>query len=272
MTTYRPARVGAIWARVSDDKGQDVEGQVRELAALAARMGLSVPPEFVFRIEKDGAHSAFRGDPPQKKAVLELARRRKFDVLLIWSLDRWSRRRKDGAREVFDVLPAYGVTVVSHEEPFISTEGIPEGFRDILGRLMLWLAEEESARKSARVKLRYQTNRNRAAGGGGKAKWGRGRVPSPEEVERIMTLTGEGMSVRNIAGQTGVPKSTVGRLVSQTSRGEGMHRPPESTSRPEGALGTPAVSGQNSIPVVSGAPSGESAPGAKEAVSGGGGA
>jgi DNA invertase Pin-like site-specific DNA recombinase len=201
-------RRALIWARVSEDKGQDVEGQVRELSALAGRMGLAV-----WRVIRVGGESVYRGDPPQKAEVLELARRRYFDVLLVWSLDRWARRRRDGARDVFETFPAYHVTVCSLQESWLSTEQIPEFFREILGRLMLWLAEEESGRKSARVRLRYETNRNRATAGGGKARWGRGRIPTLEEAEAVRIARAEGLSVRQVAVRVGLPRSTVGRLI-----------------------------------------------------------
>lgn len=210
---YRNAdheRLGVIWACVSDDKGQTVEGQVHELRAVASRMGVRVPDEYVFALDDELAHSRWKGDPPEKKEVLDLAHRRKFDVLFIWALDRWSRRRKDGAREIFDVLPAHGVTVFSHQEPFLSTESIPDVFREQIGNVILWLAEEDSKRKSERVKLRYRTNRNRAAAGGGKAKWGRGTIATPAERDEIHRLrVDEGLGGRAIARRVDLPKSTV---------------------------------------------------------------
>lgn len=235
-------RVGALWLRVSDDKGQDVEGQERDLRAAAARMGVTIPPEFVFRMVDETAHSVFKGDPPEKKRVLELARRRKLDVLLVWSLDRWSRRRKDGLREVFDVLAPCGVTLYSHEEPFLTTEGLPDFVKENMASTLLWLAEEDSKRKSRRVQARYITNRNRADAGGGKAKWGRGRIPSAAEVAEVRRLRADGESVRGIAGRTGLPKSTVGdilaRPVSETSPRVGGSVTPEAAGRPEGPIRT----------------------------------
>jgi DNA invertase Pin-like site-specific DNA recombinase len=215
-------RIGLLWLRVSEDKGQDLTGQERELRGLAARHGLLVPDQYVFRIEGE---SAFTGDPPQKAQVLELARRAKFDVLLVWSLDRWSRNRKRGAAEVFDLLPRLRVTVLSHEEPYLSTETVPEIMREVLGKFALWMAEGESERKSRRVQVRYETNRNRAEGGGGRAKWGRGRIPSKADEARVCELAKAKRSIRAIANETGIPKSTVGdilRRLSERSLREGV--------------------------------------------------
>lgn len=231
----RSQRTGVLWLRASDDKGQDVEGQERDLRAAAARMGVMIPDEYVFRMVDDTAHSVFKGDPPEKKLVLELARRRKFDVLLIWSLDRWSRRRRDGLREVFDVLHPCGVTVFSHEETFLTTEGLPDFIREQIASTLLWLAEEDSKRKSNRVKAKYQTNSNRAEAGGGHAKWGRGRVPTRADLEAVRNL--RHLPQRAISAQTGVPKTTVARILAQTSPPEGPPASPQPDTRPNGPIG-----------------------------------
>ncbi|MHB8584529.1 MAG: recombinase family protein [Thermoplasmatota archaeon] len=107
-------RVGLICVRTSEDKGQTVEGQEQELRRLAARMGVVVPEEFVIRAEAEGA---FKGEPPSKARVLELARARKFDVLFVWSMDRWARRRIAGAEEVFRIFPHLGISFLSMQEP-----------------------------------------------------------------------------------------------------------------------------------------------------------
>ena len=75
----------AIYARVSTDDGrQTTENQLRELTAYAERMEWSVTKVFV-----DNA-SGKRANPGLLKA-LESARRREYDTLLFWSLDRISR-------------------------------------------------------------------------------------------------------------------------------------------------------------------------------------
>lgn len=216
--TRRPGqRVGLIWAAVSEDKGQTTDGQISELMELADRMGLFVPPEHVLAVEE----SRFIGKvPPAKKRVLEMAHERRFDVLLVWKLDRWSRDRHVGAKEVFEVLPACGVTVVSKMESFLSTEGMDPFFREWVGRLLLYIGEKESTDKRDRTLLKYRTKANRAAALGERAKWGRGHVLNDADKARILELAAS-MGVRAIARETGFPKSTVARVVSQSSARDG---------------------------------------------------
>lgn len=225
--TRRPGqRVGLIWAAVSDDKGQTTDGQIAELLDLADRMGLYVPPEYVFAVEE----SRYVGKvPAAKKAVLEMAHARRFDVLLVWKLDRWSRDRRVGAREVFEILPACGVTVVSMMESFLTTEGVDPFWREHIGRLVLYLAEQESTDKRERTLLKYRTKANRAAALGERAKWGRGYVLTAQDKARVAELAAAGLSARAIARETGFPKTTVARLLSQSSARDGA------SSRPGGA-------------------------------------
>jgi DNA invertase Pin-like site-specific DNA recombinase len=196
-------------------EGQTVEGQVRDLKALAEKHNLRVPDEFVFALEKEKAHSRYHGDPPEKATVLELASKRRFDVLLIWSIDRWSRRRLDGFQEIFIVLRKHGITVLSHEQPYMNTEGMPTWVQDVVGLMLLSLAEEESHLKSRRVQKHYETKRHRAEGGGGSARWARGRVPTHADVEAIRRLRAEHPQWRNIdiGKEVGLSKETVRRIL-----------------------------------------------------------
>ena len=78
----------AIYARVStDDKGQDPENQLRQLRDWCARMGYPVVREYVEH-ENGGKGVEYR---QQLAAMFAGAARREFDVLLVWSLDRFSR-------------------------------------------------------------------------------------------------------------------------------------------------------------------------------------
>src|SRR4051812_15793442 len=76
----------AIYARVSTiDRGQDPETQLRQLREYADRRGFSLTREYV-----DHASGA-KNDRTEYRAMLEEARRRQFDVLLVWRYDRFAR-------------------------------------------------------------------------------------------------------------------------------------------------------------------------------------
>ena len=76
----------AIYARVSTmDKGQTNENQLRELRAFAERLGYTIYKDYC---DQDSGGSAER---PQFQQLFTDAHQRRFDVVLFWSLDRFSR-------------------------------------------------------------------------------------------------------------------------------------------------------------------------------------
>ena len=77
----KPERV-ATYARVSTVAGQSPEMQLRELQEYAARRGWQVVGEYV-----DHASGAKESRPALNRLMTD-ARRRKFDVIAVWKLDR----------------------------------------------------------------------------------------------------------------------------------------------------------------------------------------
>ena len=66
--------------------GQDPELQLPELREYAVQRGFHVVGEFV-----DVGFSGSKSTRPQLDALMQLALRRKIDVVLVWKLDRWGR-------------------------------------------------------------------------------------------------------------------------------------------------------------------------------------
>ena len=78
----------AIYARVStDDKGQDPENQLHELRAWAVNSGHAISGEYV------DYESGRKGTEKRKQfaSLFDDAAKRKFDCVLFWALDRFSR-------------------------------------------------------------------------------------------------------------------------------------------------------------------------------------
>jgi DNA invertase Pin-like site-specific DNA recombinase len=76
----------AIYARVSTDENrQDPETQLRELRDFAERRGFEVVGEYI-------DHASGKSEERAKyKQLLEDARRRRIDVVLVWRYDRFAR-------------------------------------------------------------------------------------------------------------------------------------------------------------------------------------
>lgn len=77
----------AIYARVSTDK-QTVDNQLLELRSLCERLGYSIVQEYTDN-GISGAKS--RNDRPALDALMKDATRRRFDMVMCWSIDRLGR-------------------------------------------------------------------------------------------------------------------------------------------------------------------------------------
>jgi DNA invertase Pin-like site-specific DNA recombinase len=139
-------RRAAIYARVSTVDGrQDPETQLRPLREYAERRGFPVAREYV-----DHASGA-RNDREQYRAMLEAARRRQFDVLLVWRYDRFAR----SMRELVNALSEFeglGVDFISYNEGADTTT--PQG--KLLFGIMASLAEFERSLIAERVRAGMQ--------------------------------------------------------------------------------------------------------------------
>ena len=144
----------AIYARVSTrDKGQDPENQLRELRAYCARQGWPVYGEYFDRIT--GKH----GDREGFRKLFTDAFERRFDVVVTWALDRFTR---EGILETFKYvsdLKMNGVLFESFTEPHFRTTG-PAG--ELMLAVAAWIAKQE--RERIRERINAGIARRRAEG------------------------------------------------------------------------------------------------------------
>src|SRR5215831_1216008 len=137
----------AIYARVStDDKGQDPENQLRQLRDWCARVGYPLVREYVEH-ENGGKGVEYRH---QLSAMFAGAARREFDLLLVWSLDRFSREGMAATVAHLQRLSSHGVAFRSFTEEHLSTEN--ELVRSILLAVLAFLAKLEREKISQRTK------------------------------------------------------------------------------------------------------------------------
>jgi putative DNA-invertase from lambdoid prophage Rac len=92
-------------------------------------------------------------------SLLEDARKRKFDTLLTWSLDRLSRQGSLAILSLIHRLKTFGVKVISFQESW--TE-VPGELAEVLYAIAGWVARMESQRRSERTKAGLE--RVRASG------------------------------------------------------------------------------------------------------------
>jgi DNA invertase Pin-like site-specific DNA recombinase len=139
-------RIG-VYARVSTlDKGQDPENQLRELRAWCANAGHTIAAQFI-------EHESGRKSGGQRKAfaaMMDAASKRKFDSVLFWALDRFSREGMVQTIMHLQRLNAFGVSFHSYSEPHLATDN--ELVRNILLALLASLAKLEAQKIAERTK------------------------------------------------------------------------------------------------------------------------
>ena len=130
----------------TDDKGQDPENQLRELRAWCINSGHTVSHEYV-------EHESGRKGADRRKqfaALFDDAAKRKFDCVLFWALDRFSREGMAQTIAHLQCLVSYGVAFHSYTEPHLATDN--ELVRNILLALLSSLAKLEAQKISDRTK------------------------------------------------------------------------------------------------------------------------
>ena len=173
---------------------QTTENQLTELRRYVGQRGWPAR-EYV-----DNGVSGSTDSRPALDRLLSDAKRRKFDVLVCWRLDRLGRNLRHLIL-FLEELQALGVAFVSLAEGIDATTPAGRLQMHILGAI----AEFERARIAERVKLGLE--RVRAEG----RSLGRPRVQlSQDQVAAV-----EGLSVRDAATRLGVSASTLYRRLSQ---------------------------------------------------------
>lgn len=133
----------ALYARVSTDR-QEAENQQRQLRAFVeVHEGWELVAEY--RDEESGA----TGSRERFQDLFEDAHQRKFDVVVFWALDRFSREGTRATINYLHELESYGVRFISFTERYLDSTGL---FRDALIGLLAALANQEKVRLSERVK------------------------------------------------------------------------------------------------------------------------
>jgi DNA invertase Pin-like site-specific DNA recombinase len=195
----------ALYARVSTrDRGQDTENQLSQLRAFAASQKWTVVHEYVDRA------SGNRGDRVQFQKLFEDASRRKFDLVLFWSLDRFSREGVLETLHHLQRLAQYGVGYRSFTELYLDSCGI---FKDAVLSILATIAKQERVRLSERVHAGLAKARKQGRIGG--------RPRLVVNHGKILILHQEGATVREIAEEMGVSPASVHRSVKEHRRQPG---------------------------------------------------
>ena len=136
-----------LYLRVSTDEGkQTEENQRRELREFVEDEGYELVGEYV-------DHESGRKGRNEREAfdrMFEAAEGREFDVLVFWSLDRFSREGIRKTIAYLQQLDSLSVGFRSYTEPYLNTDD--ELVSHILLSVLSYFAEYEAKKISRRTK------------------------------------------------------------------------------------------------------------------------
>jgi DNA invertase Pin-like site-specific DNA recombinase len=187
----------ALYARVSKRTGtQDTENQLAQLREFGRVQGWSIVHEYVDRAT--GKHS----DRQQFQKMFKDASQRKFDLVLFWSLDRFSREGVLETLNHLQRLSAAGVGYKSFTEQYLDSCGL---FKDAVLAILAVIAKQERVRLSERTIAGLEKARKLGRKGG--------RPPLVLDRKRIERMNDEGLTMREIAEEFGVSPASICRLL-----------------------------------------------------------
>jgi len=188
----------AIYCRVSTTD-QCCERQERDLKAFAKRAGHKIVA--VFKETASGA----KNDRVERAKVMQLARAREIDAILVTELSRWGRSTQDLV-QTLDDLHGWKVSVLAQN-------GLSFDLSTSTGKLMrtIMAGLAEFERDLIRERVKSGLAAARAKG----MKLGRqpGQRPSDKKAKRVLAMHEEGLSYRLIGRNVGLSKNTVMEIV-----------------------------------------------------------
>ncbi len=181
----------AIYARVSTDR-QSTESQLNALREYAGKRAWAISKEYI-----DEGYTGSNTKRPAFNAMMADARKRKFDVLLVYKLDRLSRSLKD-LITTLDDLKSMGIDFISYDNGLDTTTPTGRLIFNVVGAVAEF--EKDIIRERVRAGLENAKRKGKRLG----------RPPvSSRLVDEAKKLRSEGMSFRQIGKQLGIPESTI---------------------------------------------------------------
>jgi DNA invertase Pin-like site-specific DNA recombinase len=196
----------AIYARVSTkDKGQDPENQLQQLREFAKVQTWEIVHEYVDHV------SGKTSDRAQFKRLFADAAKRRFDLVLFWSLDRFSREGALQTLKHLELLGSHGVDFKSYNEAFLDSCGI---FKDAVLSIIATVAKQERILKSDRTKAGLARARREGRIGG--------RPRLVLDRDRVLRMDEDGYSQQDIADEMGCSQISISRILRGYKRLPGL--------------------------------------------------
>ena len=189
----------ALYARVSTHDQQTIPLQTRAMREYAARRGWTI----TLQVKEIGSGASQR---ERREQLLEAARRREIDVVLVWRLDRWGRSVTD-LLATLQELEHLGVGFVSLSEALDLTT--PAG-RAMAGLLAVFAEfEREILRERVRAGLAHARQNGQRLGR---------PVTAALHADQVRKLYRAGTSKSEIARRLKIGRTSVRRILAVKGR------------------------------------------------------
>jgi DNA invertase Pin-like site-specific DNA recombinase len=190
----------AIYCRVSTTK-QDNENQLTQLREFAFKQDWDV---FDCYVDQESGSTSER---VEFQRMFADASKRKFDLVLFWALDRFSREGVLATLQSLNRLESYGVSYKSFTEPFFDSCGV---FKDAVVAIMATLAKQERVKRAERTRAGLAVAR-------AKGKTLGRPITVKGHAADVTRLRIQGQSLRSIGRSLGISEGSVRRLASRTA-------------------------------------------------------
>lgn len=141
----------AIYARVSTED-QHLANQIDQLKSLALLQNNKIVE--IYKEKVSGGNTK----RPAFQRMLDDARLKKFNLVYVWSLDRFSRESITNTLSYIKRLQKYGCGLVSLQESWLNTSD--DGMGELLVAILSWVASQERKRISERTKAGLSRAKN----------------------------------------------------------------------------------------------------------------
>jgi len=201
-----------VYIRTSTED-QEPENQIKEIETISGK-------DYILFQDKQSAwkDNKEREDFERLKKIIKQT---KGGDLYTWDWDRLFRNRKK-LKEFFQFCAIYKCRVHSFRQKFFeSFYEIPQPFDEIMQELFLnllgWLAEDESIKKSARVKAAVRRSPGKPTKSHKGNKWGRKTI-STQKKNKILELATivPKLTIRAISEQSGVSVGAVHKTIKES--------------------------------------------------------
>ncbi len=184
----------ALYVRVST-KDQSVDMQLNDLDRYSKERGFKI-----FKTYKDNGFSGSQESRPALSELMNDAKKRKFDIVLVWRFDRFARSTKHLVNALYE-FRNLGIDFISYQENIDTSSPLGEAIFTII---------------SAMATLERDIIAERVRGGLRKAKANGKRLGRPKhtiDTEKVIEHRKQNKSIRQIAGEMNLSRGAVERTL-----------------------------------------------------------